>query len=321
MIRKYNDFISESKYNEIESEYHTIGEYIEKVSKDNDYLINIISNYINDVDTDIRISNAVNLLKDFDKKQLFYRVYNYLNSGEEDKDVDIMTNVVYENQNSEVKAGRNIFTSFLKCLTALGLKDTPKLEEPKEGFLLYYESKDVDVKDLKSVFSRFRSLNTFTDLIEYSFNTCRIYYGIKCDLTFEYGFFTDKNIVVGSFKINKSNLNWLLLLQSPSSMPLKRDIINLDVRTLLLFGKISNEIKNYNINAQSRRGPIIKDDVITFKFEGVGRWDNGKLDLGEYETIKSNFKNWLMRYNWSKDVLINISYGSFWVYFNIKVKS
>jgi hypothetical protein len=60
MISNYSNFIIESKYQDLEKEYHSIGEYIEKVSKGNDYLIGLISNYIKDYDTDIRISNAVN---------------------------------------------------------------------------------------------------------------------------------------------------------------------------------------------------------------------------------------------------------------------
>ena len=71
MISKYSNFILESKYQDLEKEYHSIGEYIEKVTKENDYLLSIVSNYIKESDTDIRISNAVNLLPDFDKKQLF----------------------------------------------------------------------------------------------------------------------------------------------------------------------------------------------------------------------------------------------------------
>lgn len=317
MISNYSNFILESKYQDLEKEYHSIGEYIEKVSKDNDYLIGIISNYIKESDTDIRISNAVNLLTDFDKKQLFYRVYNYLNKGEEEKDVDIMTNVVFESL--DVKAGKNIFNSFLKAITALGLKNIPKSDNPSD-FLFFYKTMEVDINKVKSIFYRFKSLGMFMELVDYTNNSCGLYYGIKSNSMFEYGFYTDKIIPMGEFKLNKGSLNWLLMLQSQSALPLKKDIVSLNINNISLFGKICNEITNFNLNAQSKNGPIVNGDVITFGYYGIGKWDGGVLEDTSYQHLKSEFKNWLSKYKWSKSLLVNISYNSYWVYFNIKLK-
>jgi hypothetical protein len=320
MVKNYENFITESKFSEIEEEFHTVGEYVEKMSKDDDYLVGIISNYIDDFDTDIRIANAVNLLEDFDKKQLFYRVYNYINRGrkEKNKEHDVMSNIVFEN--IEVKAGKNIFTSFLKSLTALGQSSISKLETPPNDFLMFYKSVDIEVGKVKSILSRFKSLSMYLDLIDYTLNSLSLYYGIKDDLTFEYGFFFDKVITIGDFKINKSNLNWLLLNQSPSSMALKKDIVSLDIGKLVLMSKITNEMKSFNLPCQKKTGPTIDNEIITFGFYGIGKWDNGKLDVGEYENIKTNFKNWLMKFRWSDRILINLTYNDFWIYLNIKFK-
>ena len=71
---------------------------------------------------------------------------------------------------------------------------------------------------------------------------------------------------------------------------------------------------------EKRSYPILRDRVITFGFYGVGRWDNGKLDEGEYQNIKTNFTNWLMTKKWGGKVLISVKPESFWLYFHIKLK-
>jgi len=319
MIIRYNNFIVESKYSDIEREYHSIGEYVEKLAHEDEYLIPIISNYINDADTDISISNAVNLLGDFDKKQLFDRVYNYINNGEKEKDVDIMANVVIRESN-ETFGGKNIFQSFLKSITALGLKNIGKSKDVPDNWVLYYSEDNISIEKLKLVFKRFRSLAMFLDRIDYSYNECGVYYGIKSDMTFEYGFVVNGNVRVGSFKVNRSVLKWLLLLQSPSSISMKKDLVSLSIENLLIYCKLVNEMSKYNLPYKQKSGPNINDGVLTFGYYGIGRWDNGVLDPIEYQNIKTNFKNWLMKFKWADKILVSITYDSFWVYFNIKTK-
>lgn len=321
MIIKYENFISESKFEDIESEYHSIGEYIESVCKGDDYLLKIVSNYIKDVDVSVDISNAVNILEDFDKKQLFYRIYNYINSGsEKEKDPEIMTNIVFENAN--LKAGKNVFLSFLKGLTALGLKSIDKVKSPPQGYLFYYNSKDISVSSIKSVFGRFKSLSMLIGKIEYIHDNSDIFYGIKNDLTFEYGFCTEGTIIpIGDFKITNGILNWLMLLQSASALSLKRDLIHMDVKKMILFGRITAEVPKLNINTQQKEGPLFNDGVVSFGYYGIGKWDGGKLEDESFTNIKNNFKNFLSKYKWSEQILVSISYNSFWVYLNIKLKS
>lgn len=317
MINKYKLFITESKFDEYKKEYHSIGEWIEEVSKGDDYLHSIISNYIHDVDTDVNIANAVNLLKDFDLKQLFYRIYNYINNGEEDKDVEIMANVEIT-ENSEF-GGKNVFQSFLKSLTALGLKES-FVSEPRSNFFLFYHSKNISVLKLKTVFNRFRSLSMFIGRINYDLNECDVYYGIKQDMIFEYGFIcNNEESKIGSFKINKSTLKSLLLLQSHSALPLKRDILSLDFSDLVLLCTITREMQNYKLSSKVN-GPILKDGVLSFGYYGVGKWDNDTLDSGEYYNIRNNFKNWLLKFKWSDKILVSITHNEYWIYLNFKIK-
>ena len=72
--------------------------------------------------------------------------------------------------------------------------------------------------------------------------------------------------------------------------------------------------------AEKRMFPMLRDRVISFGFYGVGKWDNGKLDEGEFQNMKQNFTNWLMSKRWGSKVLISVKPESFWVYFHIKLK-
>lgn len=317
MIVKYENFLFESKFDDYKKQHNSIGEWIESIVDKDEYLLSIVSNYINDVDVTVRISNAVNLLNEFDQKQLFYRIYNYLNSGEKKKDPSIIANVLIEN--NEIIGGKNIFRSFLKSLTALGLSKS-LIKYDCDGYLIYYMVKDIDVNKIRSIFNRFKSLSTLVSSIDYTFNSCGLYFGLKTNLTFDYGFMCDNNIPIGSFKFNKSILSWILLLDSPSSMVIKKDLLPLDINKIILFSKITEEMKKFNVTHSKKSGPILNGDVISFGYYGVGKWDNDRLDDSEYQNLKINFKNWLMNYKWSEKILVNLSYNSYWIYFNIKVK-
>lgn len=219
--------------------------------------------------------------------------------------------------------GKNIFRSFLKMITAMGLKEhKPDWEHTPKDFILYYLFEDVDCAKLKLVLARFRSLSTFSDVIEYTHNSCYIYFGIKCDMTFEYGFKTDVLIPAGRFPINKLNYGWMLLLDSPSAASLKKEIVELDPNTILFFGKIKKEMANYSPGYSEKKSiPVIKNAVISFGYYGVtGNWKNGSMNADEFNNIKSNIKLWLSKFRWSKRILISVTQSSFWIYFNFKIK-
>jgi hypothetical protein len=125
---------------------------------------------------------------------------------------------------------------------------------------------------------------------------------------------------VGHFKLTKGNLNWLLLLQSPSATSLKKDIVGLDVKDIYIYGKASMDMRNYNQGSQSKSGPKIEDGIIIFEYSGIGKWDGTILDQYSYNDIKSNFKNWLSKFKWSKNLQFNVvpQYPS--ILFKLKIK-
>ena len=48
MLKKYIQFIKESQLEDITKEHHSVGEYIENVTGDNEYLLNIIRDVAKD---------------------------------------------------------------------------------------------------------------------------------------------------------------------------------------------------------------------------------------------------------------------------------
>ena len=76
MIKKYNQFISESENK------NSLGEYIESLDQNDKYIQMIVGQMTGDINPSIRLSNAVNLLDDLTKVELLKRVENYLNGVE-----------------------------------------------------------------------------------------------------------------------------------------------------------------------------------------------------------------------------------------------
>ena len=66
--------------------------------------------------------------------------------------------------------------------------------------------------------------------------------------------------------------------------------------------------------------PQLVDRTITFGYLGLGKWDNGQVDLGELENIKQNLKNYLIKFKWSDKILISVKPQNLWILVQIKLK-
>ena len=319
MIKKYLEFIKE----DFEG-FNSIGEYVENLAKDDEYALNIISQYTQDIDPTVRLANVINLLDKSTQDFIIKMIKNHKNGTEEQKEPVV---TAYTDANlleaNEVLAGKNLFKCYLKVFTALGLKDTkPDWEKTPESFLIYFKTGLVDVNVVKSVMARYRQFDTFINEINYTHNECQLYFGIKCDSTFEYGIGTEDQIIpIGKFKLTKGILNWILTLDSPSAINLKRELLHLDISKIALFCKIKNEMKNFIPGSSEKKmNPQINGDIITFGYYGIGKWDNGKMDAGELENVKNNFKTFLSKYKWAERVQVSVTSNQFWLYLNIKLK-
>ena len=334
MIKRYLEFISESNVDGFES----FGKWIESLSND-EYILNIVNRYIDDhnklyagedVDPTIDLSNAVNLLDERTQLEIKQQIDEYLQTGIQGKEPDIIpstdtTELLGESiqaQSEVTVAGKGIFNSFLKSLTALGLKESnPNWSICPEDFLLYYSFQNLQSELVKQIFGRFRSLERYSHLIDYGKNELTLYFGLNCSGQFEYGIEYDVRFPIGQFKLSQSVVKWILSLESKSANSLKKEIVNLNYLDILTLGQIKNDMKTFTPGYfEKKLTPMLRDRVITFGYYGVGRWDNGKLDEGEFMNVKTNFTNWIMSKKWGNKVLISVKPESFWIYIHLKIK-
>lgn len=317
-IKKYSNFINEM------SDF-SISDLVLDNIKD-DYIKNIVTRYTKDIDPQIDIWNAVNLLDTKTQKEIEGQIKRYLDSGIIEKEPEIITSTDTEPlTESEVvsNSGKGVFTSFLKTLTALGQKENkPSWETTPDNFLIYYNFSNLMAADVKIIFSRFKSLGRYIELIKYDQNECGLYFGVRVDGIFEYGFsYSDGLKTIGQFKISKSSIKWLLSLESKSAQSIKKELVNLSFYDILVLGQIKSDMQNYNPGYfENKINPQVTDRVISFGYQGVGKWDNGKLDEGELMNIKNNFTNFLLQKKWGSKVLISVKGNSYWLYFHIKLK-
>lgn len=313
MIKKYNDFIKESFNQE---EHHSLGEYIEELARDNEFIQMIIGQYTGDINPSISLSNAINVLDDISKVELLKRVENHLNGIEGELSVGTSTPVDL----LEESYGKNVLTTFMKCLTALGFKDnTPESKEVPSEFLLFFKFSGVDSSKIESVFKRFKSLTSIQ--IDYSQPQMGLYFGIKNDSQFEYGYYYDELIPIGQFKLNKQTFNSLKLSDLKATSGLKKLLVSLNLEDVVLMCKIKLEMDKFQPGYfEQKSTPQVSDRVITFGYYGLGKWNNGKIEEEEKELLKNNLRTFLSKYKWSEKVMININPDRFWVYINIKLK-
>ena len=315
-LKRYFDFITENNFN-------SLGEWVESLI-DDDYVKNIISRYTKDIEPNIELSNAINILDERTKSEIKSQIEDYLQNGIEDKEPTIIASTDLEElTESEITvAGKGIFSSFLKSLTALGQKNSnPNWEICPEDYLLFYSYKNLDAQSVRAIFNRFKSLSRYNNLIDYGKNEVDLYFGVKCDGNFEYGISYEERIPIGKFKLSQSVIRWVTGLESKSAESLKKELVNLTYDNIITLGKIKMDMKSFQPGYYEKKlAPMLKDKVISFGYYGIGRWDNGRLDEGEYMNIKNNFTTWLLSKKWGSKVLISVKSQSFWLYIHLKLK-
>ena len=320
MIKRYLEFIKEN----LADGFDSIGEWVESLYQD-EYVKNIVNRYIGEIGSDIRLANAINLLDERTQKEIKQQIGKYQEVGIEEKEpiIAASTDIEALTESEITKAGRGIFHSFLKTLTALGQKEkASEIERCPENFLLFYFYGNLDAGVVKQVFSRFQSLVPYLEHIDYGKNEVSLYFGVKCDGELEYGVSYDGNFTpFGSFKLNQSVIKWLNNIESKSAFALKKELVNLSYNDIIVLGKVKSEMAQYNPGYHERKlKPELKDRVMSFGYQGIGKWDNGKLDESELMNLKNNFVTWLLSKNWGSKVLISVKPNSYWLYIHIKLK-
>lgn len=311
---KYLEFLKEKNNN-------NIGEWVESIYDDY-YVKNVVNRFISDIKPDIRLANAINLLEDRQKLDIKNQIDKYLENGIEEKKPDVLASASIDESVEVTNAGKSIFTSFLKSLTALGLKEKgPNIERCPSQFLLFYFYENLSAEDVKAIFSRFKSLSRYLELVDYGKNETSLYFGLKCDGTLEYGVAYDRLSPIGQFKLSNGVVKWLVSLDSKSAASFKKEIVNLTYNDIVLLGKIKMDMKEFKPGYFEKESKAtINDKIITFGYYGVGKWGNGKMDDADFVEVKNNFSQWILSKKWGSKVLVNVKAQSFWLYLNIKIK-
>jgi hypothetical protein len=216
--------------------------------------------------------------------------------------------------------GKNLFKDYLKVFTALGLKDTKvDYQNVPNEFLTYFISIPVQTNNVKSVMGRFHQFDQYIKSIDYNYNECQLYYGIKCDMMFEYGIKSEENkVVFGQFPVTKSNFRWLILLDSPSAANLKKEIISFNPDKINLLSKIKTEVKKFNPGeTEQRMNPQMMGDVMRFSYKGLS---NGDLKPDQFQILKDNLMNYLLKFKWANKIQISLTQDNPWLHLNIKLK-
>lgn len=318
-IKNYIQFIKESSI----EDYNSLGEWVESLI-DDEYIRNIVARYTKDIEHDVDLSNAINVLDERTKSDIRQQIENYIKNGIEDKEPDMIASAITEELVSEIAtAGRGIFSSFMKTLTALGLKESsPNWGKCPNDYLVFYYYSDVDAQSVKQVFERFKSLIRYSGMIDYGKNEVSLYYGIKCDGTFEYGISYGEELnKIGQFRLSPSIVRWIISMDLSAASSLKKELVNLTYSDIVTLGKIKADMITFSPGYHEKKSfPTIKDKVISFGYYGFGKWENGKLDDSQLMEIKKRFTTWLLKKKWGNKVLISVQPSSFWLYIYIKLK-
>jgi len=318
ILKKYFEFINENYEG-----FDTLGEYIESLSKDDEYARSVVSEFTKDIDTDIRIANAVNTLDKHTQEVILKLIQDNKSKTEDDEKVSVnsYTSTVF-NESSE-SAGRNVFKCFLKVLSAVGQKSCNiSWDQTPDNWLCMFVSDSVNLEQIKDVMSRYLYFDTFIKTKDSMTGISKLFFGINLDLKLEYGVnIGGDTFTLGSFPLSRGTYNYLMTLDLKSAVNLKKFLVSLDLSKLNIISKVKSVMMNYFPGqSDSKLRPSIDGDVISYAFQGLGKWDNGEIDNGEIDNLKNNLKSHLLQYKWSDKIQFNVIPSDHWVFLNIKVK-
>ena len=303
MIYQFHQYLFESSFQQCIEDEGTFGRWVEKKVMNDDYLKSIISPFLTRFESDIRTANAVDMLSDFDKKQ----IYTMITKSCERK---------FESAEAQVQGGKLVFRSFLKALTSM---TTNLSKTAHKNCILYYETPSMSDDLVVGAFSRFKSLFTLFSSINNTESKC--YFCIDTNLNLVYGISNiSGEIILGSYKLTKSSFEWTKQISSPSISGLKRDLMELSWEDMLLLIKIAKFMSEYPLGEKGKYEITFNDGVLSFVYFGISKWDNGQIDTGEYTNIKTNLKTRLSSESWSKRILLNVNADNFYLRINYKLK-
>jgi hypothetical protein len=313
MIKNFDNFLKENKSIAIE---------IVTLADNDSYAQSLLSKYCRNFDTSIDLISIVSLLDSELQKEILDKIKKYKTKKEEDPLIMANTDLNLLESNGKL-AGKNLFECFLKILTALNYKNIAVNSEltPKD-FLIYLSTNDINYIDIRSVTSRFKYLDIMFEDLKTSTQIAKLYYGLRNDMVMEYGLtYQDTTHKIGEFKFKFETYESLLNSSFLALYNFKVHLKNFNYEKLKHFGKIKKAMNNFSPGyCENQSKPTIKDDIMTFGYFGIGRWDDGFMDHNEIQSVKNNLKNYLIQFSWSEDIQLSIVAKEYWLYINIKLK-
>jgi hypothetical protein len=317
MLKKFNQFILENYQG-----FKNKAEYIENLAKENDFAKNVIAEFTQNVDPTVRISNAVNTLDDHTQDVIIKMIEDEKIGKRDPNEVEANPIVSMNYNESEQIGGKNLFNCFMKIVSAVGKKSTDvNWESVPDHFLVLYITENIEPQLLQEVMNRYLYFDNFSKKNLNSPNNSKLYWGLKSDMTVVYGVITDKPLMMGSFALTQGTYNYILTLNLKSATNFKKFLVGLDLNKLSIYSKLKSVLLNYFPGqSDTKLKPTVNGDVISYSYQGLGNWDNGILDAGELDNIKSNLRNYLMQFGWSDQVQFNVNNSDSWVFMNLKIK-
>ena len=314
-VKTYNLFILENK---------SIPDQIVSLVDGDSYAQSLVSQYCADIDPTVDLVSAISLLDIKTQNKILNLIKKYrLNKDIEDSIIGTHTDLNLLEESNKTIAGKNVFDCFLKVLTALGQKNIkPNWEKTPENFLIYYITDDLVYLDIRMITSRFKYLDLLFQNLSTSTQFAQLYFGLSCNMSMEYGIvFQDSSFKIGEFNFSEDVFQSTINSQLLSLTNFKYFLRNLNFNKLRLLCKIKNEVSKFDPGYyEQKTNPVIHNDVLSFGYYGIGRWDDGFMDNNEYESIKNKFRNFLIQFKWVDNVKISVVTRNLWIYLNIKIK-
>jgi hypothetical protein len=280
----------------------------------------VISEFTKELDPSIRIANAVNTLDEHTQQSILKMI------EEEDKEAEpvkaVPSTFIRYDESNQI-GGKNIFKCFLKVVSALGQKNCDvNWQKLPDDYISLFVTDSVDSEQTKNVMSRYLYFDKFIKSQTHQTTTVNLYYGIKSDLNLEYGVIVDgKMLSLGQFLLTQGTYNFVMTLDLKSAQNLKKFLVSLDLNRLNILSKIKSVMKDFFPGqSESKLKPTVQNEIISYGFQGLGKWDNNLLDQGELENIKNNFRQFIMQHKWSENIQFNVTTVDNWVFINLKIK-
>lgn len=318
MIKNYLEFISESFKG-----YSSKSQYIANKARDCEYTRHLVGEYTKDINPNVDVESGINTLDEHTQDLIIKMIDDFETNKRYSDEVVVTPHTSIKYNESNQIGGKNLFSCFLKVVSALGQKDCEiNWKYTPEEYIGLFLSDAIDLEEMKGVFSRYLYFDDYIKTQQINSKVGKLYWGVKTDMNIVYGVLLDgKQSQLGTFPLTQGNYNYIMTLNLKSATNLKKLLVPLELSKLSVLTKIKEVMKDFFPGqSDSKLNPSINGDIISYGFENLGKWDNGQIDINELENIKNNLRTHLMQYKWSDKIQFNIIPSDNWIFINIKIK-